>query len=102
MPAVQAQKLDAHLDAASKLTGRCANERRVGFEPGIEVRQRHDRAEPERQRRHGLQGTGDDIVVDGEGLGIGYGRQVEVAADHGQVTQTPELDRAAYAYLGRT
>src|SRR6058998_2732816 len=51
VPTVQTQELDAHLDAAPKLTERRPNELRVGAEPGVEVRRWHNGAEPE--RHHG-------------------------------------------------
>src|SRR4030095_12220413 len=82
VPAVQAQELDAHLDAASKLTERRAYERGVGVEPGVEIGRRHDGAEPERQRGRGLQRRGDDVVVDGERPGVGHRRKIEGAAGH--------------------
>src|SRR4029450_4807736 len=102
VPAVQAQELDAHLDTAAYLAERRANQRRVGVDPGVEVRRGHDSTEPERQRGRSLQRRGDDVVVDGEAPGGGPRRERDGAGAPAQFAKAAEHDGPPDACLGRT
>ena len=99
---MKAQKLDVHLDVASELGQRRVDERRVGGEPRIEVDRRHDHPESERHRSGGVQGGGDDVVVQGQGPRVGLGQSIELAHEDHEIAQAPKLDGAPDARARRT